>query len=169
MLGRASYMRLPDIVGVKLTGKRQPGITATDIVLALTEFLRKERVVSTYLEFFGEGAAALTLGDRATISNMTPEFGATAAMFYIDQQTLEITTPQALLATHDVEVYRLSDDPQSKPDWQTLGREILARLGEGKFQPQGAGAVAYDEASGALVVSLPQPDQAIVARLIQTP
>jgi len=92
MLGRASYMRLPDIVGVKLSGKRQPGITATDIVLALTEFLRKERVVSTYLEFFGEGAAALTLGDRATISNMTPEFGATAAMFYIDQQTLEYLT-----------------------------------------------------------------------------
>src|SRR5690554_294103 len=89
MLGRASYMRLPDIVGVELTGKPQPGITATDIVLALTEFLRKERVVGAYLEFFGEGAAALTVGDRATISNMTPEYGATAAMFYIDQQTLD--------------------------------------------------------------------------------
>ena len=89
MLGRASYMRLPDIVGVELTGERQPGITATDIVLAITEFLRAERVVSTYLEFFGPGAAALTLGDRATISNMTPEFGATAAMFYIDQHTLD--------------------------------------------------------------------------------
>ncbi|EGM68446.1 2-methylcitrate dehydratase FeS dependent [Shewanella sp. HN-41] len=92
MLGRASYMRLPDIIGVELTGKPQPGITATDIVLALTEFLRKEKVVSSYLEFFGEGAAALTLGDRATISNMTPEFGATAAMFYIDQQTLDYLT-----------------------------------------------------------------------------
>ena len=89
MLGRASYMRLPDIVGVELTGKPQPGITATDIVLALTEFLRKERVVSAYLEFFGEGASHLTLGDRATISNMTPEYGATAAMFYIDQQTID--------------------------------------------------------------------------------
>jgi len=89
MLGRASYMRLPDIVGVELTGKRQPGITATDIVLAITEFLRQERVVSSYLEFFGEGAEALTLGDRATISNMTPEFGATAAMFYIDQNTID--------------------------------------------------------------------------------
>lgn len=89
MLGRASYMRLPDIVGVELTGKRQPGITATDIVLAITEFLREERVVSSYLEFFGEGAEALTLGDRATISNMTPEFGATAAMFYIDQNTID--------------------------------------------------------------------------------
>ena len=89
MLGRASYMRLPDIVGVELKGKPQPGITATDIVLAITEFLRNERVVSTYLEFYGEGADALTLGDRATISNMTPEFGATAAMFYIDDNTLD--------------------------------------------------------------------------------
>ena len=92
MLGRASYMRLPDIVGVELTGKPRSGITATDIVLALTEFLRRERVVSAYLEFFGEGAEALTVGDRATISNMTPEYGATAAMFYIDQQTLDYLT-----------------------------------------------------------------------------
>ncbi|WP_122664591.1 Fe/S-dependent 2-methylisocitrate dehydratase AcnD [Pseudomonas viridiflava] len=92
MLGRASWMRLPDIIGVELVGKRQPGITATDIVLAVTEFLRAEKVVSSYLEFFGEGANALTLGDRATISNMTPEFGATAAMFYIDQQTLDYLT-----------------------------------------------------------------------------
>ncbi|GAA4351908.1 Fe/S-dependent 2-methylisocitrate dehydratase AcnD [Kangiella taiwanensis] len=89
MLGRASYMRLPDIVGVELTGKPQPGITGTDIVLAITEFLRNERVVSAYLEFFGEGASHLTLGDRATISNMTPEYGATAGMFYIDEQTID--------------------------------------------------------------------------------
>jgi aconitate hydratase len=89
MLGRASYMRLPDIVGVELTGKPGPGITATDVVLALTEFLRASKVVSTYLEFYGEGASNLTLGDRATISNMAPEFGATAAMFYIDEQTIK--------------------------------------------------------------------------------
>ncbi|WP_299002514.1 Fe/S-dependent 2-methylisocitrate dehydratase AcnD [uncultured Shewanella sp.] len=89
MLGRPSYMRLPNIVGVELVGQRQSGITATDIVLAITEFLRNEKVVSTYLEFFGEGARALTLGDRATISNMTPEFGATAAMFYIDEKTID--------------------------------------------------------------------------------
>ncbi|CBJ39746.1 aconitate hydratase 1 protein (plasmid) [Ralstonia solanacearum CMR15] len=89
MLGRASWMRLPDIVGVELTGERQPGITATDIVLALTEFLRKQKVVGAYLEFHGEGAARLTLGDRATISNMAPEYGATAAMFSIDPQTLD--------------------------------------------------------------------------------
>ena len=89
MLGRASWMRLPDIIGVNLTGKLQPGITATDLVLALTEFLRNQKVVSSYLEFFGEGASHLTLGDRATISNMSPEYGATAAMFYIDQQTID--------------------------------------------------------------------------------
>jgi aconitate hydratase len=89
MLGLPSMMRLPDIIGVKLTGKRQPGITATDIVLAITEFLREERVVSAWLEFFGEGAKNLTIGDRATISNMTPEFGASAGMFYIDAQTID--------------------------------------------------------------------------------
>ncbi|MBC3387883.1 Fe/S-dependent 2-methylisocitrate dehydratase AcnD [Pseudomonas sp. SWRI12] len=89
MLGRASWMRLPEIVGVELTGKLQPGITATDMVLALTEFLRKQKVVGAWLEFFGEGASALTLGDRATISNMAPEYGATAAMFHIDQQTID--------------------------------------------------------------------------------
>lgn len=92
MLGRASMMRLPDIVGVELTGKRQPGITATDMVLAITEFLRQQKVVSCYLEFFGEGADSLTIGDRATISNMTPEFGASAGLFYIDQQTLDYLT-----------------------------------------------------------------------------
>ncbi|KDV02953.1 aconitate hydratase [Aeromonas sp. HZM] len=89
MLGRASWMRLPSIVGVELSGKPQPGITATDLVLSLTEFLRQQKVVGAYLEFRGEGAAALTLGDRATISNMAPEYGATAAMFFIDQQTLD--------------------------------------------------------------------------------
>ncbi len=89
MLGRASWMRLPDIIGVEFIGQRQAGITATDIVLALTEFLRKERVVGAYLEFFGEGADSMSVGNRATISNMTPEYGATAAMFYIDQNTID--------------------------------------------------------------------------------
>jgi len=89
MLGRPSMMRLPDIIGVKLTGRCPAGITATDIVLAMTEFLREQRVVSAYLEFFGEGVRHLSLGDRATISNMTPEFGASAGMFYIDRQTID--------------------------------------------------------------------------------
>jgi aconitate hydratase len=89
MLGRPSMMRLPDIVGVKLIGERKPGITATDIVLAITEFLRNEKVVGAYLEFFGDGAKSLSIGDRATISNMTPEYGASAGMFYIDEQTID--------------------------------------------------------------------------------
>ena len=89
MLGNPSWMRLPDIVAVELGGRPQPGITATDVVLALTEFLRAERVVGAYLEFRGPGAAALTIGDRATISNMAPEYGATAAMFFIDDNTLD--------------------------------------------------------------------------------
>ncbi|WP_416308354.1 Fe/S-dependent 2-methylisocitrate dehydratase AcnD [Neptunicella sp. SCSIO 80796] len=106
MLGRASYMRLPDIIGVQLTGKPQPGITATDIVLELTEFLRKQKVVSSFLEFYGEGAAHLTLGDRATISNMTPEYGASAAMFYIDQQTIDYLT----LTGRDAEQVKLVEN-----------------------------------------------------------
>ncbi|MDH7452419.1 Fe/S-dependent 2-methylisocitrate dehydratase AcnD [Luteimonas composti] len=89
MLGRASWMRTPEIVGVELAGRPAPGITATDVVLALTEFLRQQKVVGAYLEFRGEGAAALTVGDRATISNMAPEYGATAAMFFIDDNTLD--------------------------------------------------------------------------------
>ncbi|WP_421862828.1 Fe/S-dependent 2-methylisocitrate dehydratase AcnD [Motiliproteus sp.] len=89
MLGRPSMMRLPDIVGVKIVGERQPGITATDIALAMTEFLRNEKVVSAYLEFFGPGASTLSIGDRATLSNMTPEYGASAGMFYIDEQTID--------------------------------------------------------------------------------
>jgi aconitate hydratase len=92
MLGRPSMMRLPDIIGVNLIGERKPGITATDIVLAITEYLRNQKVVSSYLEFFGEGTKALTIGDRATISNMTPEYGASAGMFYIDQQTIDYLT-----------------------------------------------------------------------------
>ncbi len=89
MLGNPSMMRLPDIVGVELVGRLKPGITGTDLVLALTEFLRRERVVGAYLEFYGEGADALSVGDRATIANMTPEYGATAAMFFIDGQTID--------------------------------------------------------------------------------
>ncbi|MCH2099579.1 MAG: aconitase family protein, partial [Pseudomonadales bacterium] len=89
MLGRPSMMRLPDIVGVELVGTLAPSVTGTDLVLSLTEFLRRERVVGAYLEFYGEGADSLTVGDRATIANMTPEYGATAAMFYIDDKTLD--------------------------------------------------------------------------------
>ena len=89
MLGNPSYMRVPEVVKVNITGQRTEGITATDIALAITSFLREQKVISSFLEFHGDGIAHLTLGDRATISNMTPEYGASAALFFIDDQTLE--------------------------------------------------------------------------------
>ena len=92
MLGNPSYMRVPEVIGVNVVGVRAEGITATDIALAMTCFLREAKVISSYLEFYGSGLKYLTLGDRATISNMTPEYGASAAMFSIDEQTLEYLT-----------------------------------------------------------------------------
>ncbi|MES2186483.1 MAG: aconitate hydratase AcnA [Pseudomonadota bacterium] len=89
MLGRASWMRLPQIVQVRLEGTVLPGVLATDVVLGLTEFLRAQQVVGSILEFHGPGVAGLPLADRATIANMAPEFGATAAMFAIDGRTLD--------------------------------------------------------------------------------
>ncbi len=88
MLGKPSWMRLPKVIGVNLKGAPKSGVTATDIVLTLTQFLRRSNVISSFLEFFGEGVQNLTLSDRATISNMTPEFGATAAIFHIDSHTI---------------------------------------------------------------------------------
>ena len=88
MLGNPSYMRVPEIIGVNITGVRSEGITATDIALAMTSFLRQNNVISAYLEFYGSGIQYLNLGDRATIANMTPEYGASAGMFAIDDQTI---------------------------------------------------------------------------------
>lgn len=89
MLGNPSYMRVPEIIGVEIVGDRAPGITATDIALSITSFLRENNVISAYLEFFGSGIKYLNLGDRATIANMTPEYGASAGMFAIDEQTID--------------------------------------------------------------------------------
>ncbi len=89
MLGNPSYMRVPEIIGVEIIGVRASGITATDIALAMTSFLRENNVISAYLEFYGSGIKYLNLGDRATIANMTPEYGASAGMFAIDEQTIE--------------------------------------------------------------------------------
>ena len=126
MLGRASYMRLPEIVGVEVTGKPQPGITATDIVLALTEYLRAQKVVSSYLEFYGEGTTHLTLGDRATITNMTPEYGATAAMFYIDKQTIDYLT---LTGREDAQVKLVETYAKQAGLWaDTLTNAVYERV-----------------------------------------
>ncbi|HXZ96684.1 MAG TPA: aconitate hydratase [Burkholderiales bacterium] len=88
MLGQPVYFLTPDVVGVNLTGKLREGVTATDLVLTITEILRKEKVVGKFVEFFGEGAASLAVPDRATISNMAPEYGATMGFFPVDDSTV---------------------------------------------------------------------------------
>ena len=97
MLGQPQSMLLPQVVGFKMTGKLKEGVTATDLVLLVTQMLRKKGVVGKFVEFYGPGLAALTLADRATIANMAPEYGATCGFFPVDQVTLglsEILRPQ---------------------------------------------------------------------------
>jgi aconitate hydratase len=89
MLGQPVYFLTPDVVGVNLTGQTRPGVTATDVVLTITEMLRKAKVVGKFVEFFGEGAAALPVTDRATIANMAPEYGATMGFFPVDEATCQ--------------------------------------------------------------------------------
>jgi aconitate hydratase len=89
MLGQPYYMSIPEVIGVKLTGHLQKGVTATDLVLTITEILRKEKVVEKFVEYFGPGMKSLSVTDRATIANMTPEYGATLGFFPIDEKTIE--------------------------------------------------------------------------------
>jgi len=89
MLGQPVYFLTPDVVGVELKGKLREGVTATDLVLTITELLRKEKVVGKFVEFFGVGTASLALPDRATIGNMAPEYGATMGFFPVDEKTIE--------------------------------------------------------------------------------
>jgi aconitate hydratase len=89
MLGQPVYFLTPDVVGVNLRGRLKEGITATDLVLTVTEVLRKEKVVGKFVEFFGDGASALTLPDRATVANMAPEYGATMGFFPVDDVTVD--------------------------------------------------------------------------------
>ncbi len=89
MLGQPVYFQTPEVIGVHLTGALREGVTATDLTLRVTELLRKEKVVGKFVEFYGEGAAKLTVADRATIANMAPEYGATMGFFGLDEQTLD--------------------------------------------------------------------------------
>ncbi|KAG0323332.1 hypothetical protein BGZ97_008668 [Linnemannia gamsii] len=89
MLGQPVYLLTPDVIGFELKGQLREGLTATDLVLTVTELLRKEKVVGTFVEFFGEGAASIAVPDRATISNMAPEYGATMGFFPVDDKTIE--------------------------------------------------------------------------------
>jgi aconitate hydratase len=89
MLGQPVYILTPDVVGVELKGRLSEGVTATDLVLTVTEMLRKEKVVGKFVEFFGEGTASLAVPDRATIGNMAPEYGATMGFFPVDEATVD--------------------------------------------------------------------------------
>src|SRR5438874_4280663 len=89
MLGQPVYFLTPDVVGVNLTGKLHPALTATDVVLSVTEMLRKAKVVGKFVEFYGEGTQSLSVTDRATLANMAPEYGATMGFFPVDQKTIE--------------------------------------------------------------------------------
>ena len=89
MLGQPVYFLTPDVVGVNLKGAARPGVTATDVVLTITEMLRKAKVVGKFVEFFGEGAAAMSVTDRATVANMAPEYGATMGFFPVDEATCQ--------------------------------------------------------------------------------
>src|SRR5207302_2931768 len=89
MLGQPVYFLTPDVVGVHLKGRLPEGVTATDLVLTVTEMLRQEKVVGKFVEFFGEGTASLAVPDRATIANMAPEYGATMGFFPVDEATID--------------------------------------------------------------------------------
>ncbi|ACV36314.1 aconitate hydratase AcnA [Accumulibacter sp.] len=88
MLGQPVYFLTPDVVGVELTGRLREGVTATDLVLTVTELLRREKVVGTFVEYFGDGATTLSVTDRATLANMAPEYGATMGFFPVDEKTV---------------------------------------------------------------------------------
>src|SRR6266542_6470416 len=105
MLGQPVYILSPDVVGVELKGRLNEGVTATDLVLAVTEMLRKEKVVGKFVEFFGEGAASLPVTDRATVANMAPEYGATMGFFPIDEETCKYLASTGRLASH-IETFR---------------------------------------------------------------
>jgi aconitate hydratase len=100
MLGQPIYMTAPQVIGVRLTGGLRSGVTATDLVLTMTERLRKHGVVGKFIEFFGPGLGSLTVADRATISNMSPEFGATASTFPVDDETLRYLRDTGRAAEH---------------------------------------------------------------------
>ena len=122
MLGQPVSMLIPDVVGFKLTGKLRPGITATDLVLTVTQMLRKHGVVGKFVEFYGDGLADLPLADRATIANMAPEYGATCGFFPIDDVTLSYMT----LTGRDEQQVKLTEAYAKQQGlWRNAGDEPI--------------------------------------------
>ncbi|HEY7741175.1 MAG TPA: aconitate hydratase AcnA [Steroidobacteraceae bacterium] len=141
MLGQPSTMLIPEVIGVKLTGRLQEGATATDLVLTVTELLRKRGVVEKFVEFFGDGLAQLPLADRATIANMAPEYGATCGLFPVDEETL---TYLRLTGRDDAQVALVRAYARAQGMWREDGApdpeytDVL-RLDLGTVQPSLAG------------------------------
>ncbi|GAA6141831.1 aconitate hydratase AcnA [Hydrogenophaga sp. 5NK40-0174] len=141
MLGQPVYFLTPDVVGFELTGQLREGVTATDLVLTVTEILRKHKVVGKFVEFFGEGTESLSLPDRATIANMAPEYGATMGFFPVDDKTLEYfrgtgRTPAEIDA---FEAYYRAQDMFGIPKAGDIDYTSVVKLDLGKVAPSLAG------------------------------
>ena len=126
VLGQPVYMLMPDVIGVKVTGELRAGVTSTDMVLHVTEMLRKAKVVGKFVEFFGAGIAKLTVPDRATIANMAPEYGATVGFFPVDAQTLNYLRQTG------------------RPEQQIAATEAYYRA-QGLFGPADADEIQYSD------------------------
>ena len=141
LLGQPLTMLIPQVVGFRLTGKLPPGATATDLVLTVTQMLRKRGVVGKFVEFFGPGIAQLSLPDRATIANMAPEYGATIGFFPVDEETLAYLRftgrPEAHLAV--VEAYCKAQGLFHTPDAPEPTFSDLLELDLAKVEPSLAG------------------------------
>ncbi|WP_215114759.1 aconitate hydratase AcnA [Exiguobacterium sp. s70] len=141
MLGQPSYFPVPDVVGVKIIGEVNPGVTATDVALVVTEMLRNEKVVGKFVEFFGPSLHTMPLSDRATIANMAPEYGATCGFFPVDTETLNYmrTTgrPEELIDL--VEAYSKANDLFYTPDQADPSFTKTLTLDLSKVQPSLAG------------------------------
>ncbi len=159
MLGQPVTMLIPQVVGVKLSGGLQPGATATDLVLTVTELLRKKGVVDKFVEFFGDGLANLPLADRATIANMSPEFGSTCAIFPIDAETLRYLELTGRSARADRARLRLCQGAGPVARERSARRRLQlrggARLGERRAEPSGAAPPAGSGAAAQCQEGLP--------------
>ena len=146
MLGQPYSMLLPEVIGVKLTGKLKEGVTATDLVLTVTQMLRKRGVVGKFVEYFGPGLANLTIADRATLGNMSPEYGATCGFFPIDDDTIKYLTDTGRPAALDRACRRLCQGaghvPHEDDARSDLHRRAEARTVAGRAVARGAQAPA---------------------------
>ena len=166
MLGQPVYMLTPDVVGMRLSGKLQPGVTATDLVLTVTEILRRANVVGKFVEFFGEGARSLSAPDRATIGNMAPEYGATMGFFPLDEKTLEYfrATGRDEKQVAAIESYHQAQGIFGIPDECEYSQVVPLDLSEvvpsvaGPKRPQDRIPLRELKQQFAKLISLPKPD-----------